>query len=227
MLTNGYSFLPDLLTEDLGPQRRAILEHPLWQAVVHGTATPAQLRTFALQDDWLVRHSKQLEALLVAHAPDEEARHELLKKWSAKAMFDSEVGTGSLRKFGAALGLSSEDFEKAEPLGGCAALTMNFYYSLVRGGFLSLLASISASESIFIHLCDLAGPALRDKYTFTEEQVAFFPLHDRLKEGVNVGEAALLRRLCRTEEDRYRVTQAAKLTYECERLFYDTVYAAQ
>ena len=69
-----YSFVPDLLNEDLTAQQQAILTHPLWQAVQAGEATPAQLRRFALQDDWLVRHSKQLEALLVAHAPDEDAR---------------------------------------------------------------------------------------------------------------------------------------------------------
>lgn len=218
-----YSFVPDLLNEDLTAQQQAILTHPLWQAVQAGEATPAQLRRFALQDDWLVRHSKQLEALLVAHAPDEDARRELLKKWEPKAVFSGE---GSLRHFGAALGLTEQDFAEAEPLPGCAALTMNFYYALERGGFLPFLASVSASESIFIALCDLAGPPLRERYGFTPEQVAFFPLHDGLKAGVNSGEAALLRRLCRTPEDREQVTQAVKLTYECERLFYDTVYAA-
>ncbi len=222
MLT--YSFVPDLLTEDLRAQQQAILTHPLWQAVQAGEATHAQLRCFALQDEWLVRHSKQLEALLLAHAPDEEARRELLKKWEPKAVFGGE---GSLRHFGAALGLSHEDFEQAQPLPGCAALTTNVYYALLRGGFLAFLASVSASESIFIALCDLAGPPLREKYGFSPEQVAFFPLHDGLKEGVNSGEAALLRRLCRTREDRERVTQAVKLTYAAERLFYDTVYAAR
>ena len=222
-----YAFIPELLTDDLSAQRHAILTHPLWQDVQAGQATTRQLQTFALQDDWLVRHSKQLEALLVAHAPDEETRHTLLQKWGPKAMFDTKSGTGSLRIFGAALGLSEQDFEDVEPLGGCAALTMNFYYSLVRGGFLGLLASVAASESIFIRLCELAGPPLRQKYGFTAEQVAFFPLHDRLKEGVDEGETGLLRRLCRSEADRQRVTEAVKLTYACERLFYDTVYAAR
>lgn len=222
-----YSFVPDLLTEDLTAQRRAILEHPWWTAVQNGTATTRQLQVFALQDDWLVRHSQQLESLLVAHAPDEATRATLLKKWEPKAIFNPHSGPGSLRLFGAAVGLSVQDFERVQPMAGCAALTMNFYYALVRGGFLGLLASIAASESIFIHLCEFAGPALRDNYGLTDEQVAFFPLHDRLKEGVEVGEAALLRQLCRSDADRQRVTEAFKLTYECERQFYDTVYAAQ
>lgn len=222
----AYSFIPDLLTRDLSAKQRAILEHPLWQAVRSGQASYAQLRTFALQDDWLVRHSPQLEALLLAHAPDEAARNALLKKWSAKTVFTSQGAEGSLRRFGAALGLTNADFEGIQPLAGCAALTTHFYYALLNGGFAAMLASLTASESIFMELCRLAGPALREKYGLTDEQVAFFPLHDRLHEGVNVQEVALLRRLSRTSEDCERLTQAVSLTYDCERLFYDTVYAA-
>ena len=56
--------------------------------------------------------------------------------------------------------------------------------------------------------------------------MAFFPLHERLEEGVNVGEAGLLRRLCVTPEAREVARRVAAQTYAAEGLFYDTVYAA-
>ncbi|GMA14261.1 iron-containing redox enzyme family protein [Deinococcus metallilatus] len=219
-----YNFIPDVLTQDLSQVQAELLDHPLWRDVVEGTATTAQLRAFALQDHWLVRHSLQLETLLIAHAPNEHARTVLARKLEPKAVF---AGEGSLVHFGAAVGLSPEDFEAVEPLPGCAALTAHFYYALARDGFLGMLASIAASESVFIAICDLAGPALRERYGFTDEQVAFFPLHDGLKEGVNVGETDLLRELASTSEARELVTRTVRRTYGLERLFYDTVYAAR
>ncbi|WP_288479972.1 hypothetical protein [uncultured Deinococcus sp.] len=220
-----YSFIPDVLTEDLRPQAAALLGHPLWRAVQSGTATRAHLRTFALQDAWLVGHSRQLEALLLAHAPDERARTALLGKWTAKQNFSGPEDPGHLLHFGRAFGLTEAEFAAAEPLPGCAALTMNFYYALAHDGFLGLLASVAASESVFIAICDLAGPALVREYGLTPEQVAFFPLHDGLKAGVDGGEAALLRELALTPQARETVTRTVRRTYACEKLFYDTVYA--
>lgn len=223
--TPAHAFVPDLLTEDLAPHFDALLRHPLWTAIEEGRATPAQLRTFALQDAWLVRHSPQLEALLVAHAPDEAARAVLAKKHAPKAVF-APGEPGHLSTFGAAFGLTRADFEAAEPLAGCAALTAGFYYALAREGFLGYLASLAASESVFIELCLRASPALRRHHGLTEEQVAFFDLHDLLREGVDGGEADLLRRLAVSDADREVVTRAVKRTLGFERLFYDTVYRA-
>lgn len=220
--------LPDFLPEVLGPalqaRRRALYDHPLWRATEDGSASLTQLRTFALQDSWLVGHSRQLEALLIAHAPDEQARATLLTKQQPKAVFAAE---GDIRHFGKGLGLSASDFDDVVPLPGCAALTTHFYYMLARHGFLGMLASISASESVFIAICQRITPALQRHYGLSDRQVAFFPLHDRLEEGVNVGEAELLARLCSTPEAREVVRLAATQTYAAEELFYDTVYAAR
>ncbi|WP_407572666.1 iron-containing redox enzyme family protein [Deinococcus altitudinis] len=220
--------MPDFLPEVLGPalqaRRRALYDHPLWRAIEDGSASLAQLRTFAVQDGWLVGHSRQLEALLIAHAPDEQARATLLTKQQPKAVFAAE---GDIRHFGEGVGLSASDFDDAVPLAGCAALTSHFYYMLARHGFLGMLASVSVSESVFIAVCLRITPALQHHYGLTDRQVAFFPLHDRLEEGVNTGEAELIARLCSTQEARSVVRLAATQTYAAEELFYDTVYAAR
>ena len=217
-------FLPELLGPELQAWRRALYDHPFWQAIEDGSASLAQLRTFALQDGWLVGHSRQLEALLIAHAPDEEARVTLLTKQQPKAVFAAE---GDIRHFGERLGLKKSDFDNIVPLPGCAALTAHFYYMLARHGFLGMLTSLSVSESVFIAICLRITPALQRHYGLTDQQVAFFPLHEALEEGVNLGEAGLLSRLCSTPEARELVRLAAAQTYAAEELFYDTVYAAR
>lgn len=217
------SFLPGLLGPKLQAKRQALIEHPLWQAIENGEASISHLQTFALQDAWLVRHSRQLEALLLAHAPDEAARQTLSAKHDPKAVF---AGQGSLQHFGAGIGLRPNDFEQITPLAGCITLTSHFYYALLRHGFTGMLASISASESVFIAICQRVGPALQRHYHLTDEQVAFFPLHNGLEESVNGGEAALLERLCQTPAQVETLKLVVSQTYDCERLFYDTVLQA-
>jgi pyrroloquinoline-quinone synthase len=204
--------------------REALIHHPLWEALERGEASLQQLQTFALQDHWLVGHSLQLEALLLAYAPDEAARQLLASKLSSKQVFT--VGNGNLLRFGQALGLSSADFEKVQPLAGCAALTSHFYYALAREGFLGMLTAITVSESVFIAICQRAGPALQKHYHLNQEEVAFFTLHDALKDPVDRLEVQLIARLAQTEQAKAQVQQAAQRSFGFEKLFYDTVFAA-
>jgi pyrroloquinoline-quinone synthase len=218
--------LDALLGDDYSSERKALIHHPLWENLEHGQASDvrllAQLRAFALQDHWLVGHSLQLEALLLAHATDEAARELLAGKLSSKQVLT--VGDGNLLRFGKALGLSQDDFENIEPLPGCAALTTHFYYALARGGFLGMLTAITVSESVFIAICDRAGPALQRQLGLSDADVAFFTLHDALKDPVDHLEA-LLARLANTDEARALVKRAAQRSFGFEKLFYDTIFA--
>ena len=215
--------LDALLGDDYSSERKALIHHPLWESLERGEARLEQLRAFALQDHWLVTHSLQLEALLLAHATDEAARELLAGKLSSKQVFT--VGDGNLLRFGKALGLSSTDFENIEALPGCAALTAHFYYALARDGFLGMLTAITVSESVFIAICDRAGPALQRQFGLSDADVAFFTLHDALKGPVDNLEAQLIARLANTEDARALVRRAAQRSFGFEKLFYDTIYA--
>jgi pyrroloquinoline-quinone synthase len=215
--------LDTLLGGDYSSEREALIHHPLWESLERGDASLEQLRAFALQDHWLVTHSLQLEALLLAHATDEAARELLASKLSSKQVFT--VGDGNLLRFGKALGLSQEEFANVEPLPGCAALTTHFYYALARDGFLGMLTAITVSESVFIAICDRAGPALQRQLSLSSDDVAFFTLHDALKDPVDKLEAQLISRLANTPEARALVKRAAHRSFGFEKLFYDTIYA--
>ena len=214
--------LDALLGDDYSNERKALIHHPLWEALERGEARLEQLRAFALQGHWLVGHSLQLEALLLAHATDEAARTLLAGKLLSKQVFT--VGDGNLLRFGEALGLSSEDFENVEALPGCAALTTHFYYALARDGFLGMLTAITVSESVFIAICDRAGPALQRQLGLSDADVAFFTLHDVLKDPVDHLEAQLIARSANTPEARALVKRAAHRSFGFEKLFYDTIY---
>ena len=213
------SFADSILTQDLQPLRQALLYHPLWTGIEDGTLSRERLRLFALQDWWLVRESYRLDALAVAAVSDLDVQELLLAKLLPKV-----GGYKLLLRFGAAFGLSRADFDSVEPLAGCMALTNFFYWMLAYGSPEEKLASVSASEDIFIQICARVGPALQQKYGLSAEQVAFFTAHDELGTHVTPVDEVLLTRYD-TSVERERITRAVRLSHEFELMFYDTILA--
>jgi pyrroloquinoline-quinone synthase len=214
-------FADSILTEDIAQLRQRLLYHPLWERIVDGTLEVARLRLFALQDWWLVREAYRLDALAIAAVDDLDVQELLIAKLTPKV-----GGYKLLLRFGEALGLSRDDFDAVEPLAGCMALTNFFYWMLTYGTFAEKLASVSASEDIFIQICARVAPALVQRYGLTQEQVAFFSAHDTLAKHVNPVDNALLTRT-NTPEDRHRIVRAVRLSHEFELLFYNTILTAQ
>jgi pyrroloquinoline quinone (PQQ) biosynthesis protein C len=214
------SFADYLLTEDLKPLRQRLLDHQLWKGIEQRTLPRATLRIFALQYWWLVREAYRLDALAVVGMPDLEMQELLLAKLVPK------IGAYKLLlRFGEALGLAQADFDAAQPLAGCMALTTFFYWMLAYGSAPEKIAAVSASEDIFVQICLRVGPALFSKYGMGAEQVAFFTAHDEIGEKVTPIDSLLLARYD-TSEDRRRITRAVRLSHEFELLFYDTVMAS-
>ncbi|ADI15367.1 TenA family protein [Truepera radiovictrix] len=211
----GTGFLSGLLTRDLSPLRRGLLEHPFWRGLETGETTRAQLAQFALQDAWLIREVHRLDGLAIAKAPNLEAADALI----AKLAFKREAW-GALVRFGRALGLSERAFDDPVPLPACAGLTAHFYYHLVRSSFAEAVAAIGASETIFLELCARVERPLLEVYGFTADEVAFFSVHEAL-EPAERALSGLLAPLVQTDAERERVTRAVELSHGFERLFYD------
>lgn len=211
------SFADTLLTENLEPLRQRLLHHELWRRIEDGSLDVARLRLFALQDWWLVRDAYRLDALAVASVQDLEIQELLLRK-----LFPKVGGYKLLLTFGEAVGLSRADFDAVEPLSGCMALTNFFYWMLTYGTPAEKLAAVSASEDIFIQICQRIASALVQHYGLNEAEVEFFSAHDDIGEQVRPLDSLLLS-YYNTPEERKRITRAVRLSHEYELLFYDTV----
>src|SRR5690348_1828902 len=138
----------DWILNKLTVLQEKLLHHPLWQGIEDGTLKKDKLKLFALQDWWLVREAYRLDALGIAAAADLETQELLLDKLASK-----KGGYKLLWSFGEALGLNREDFDRVEPLAGCMALTNFFYWMLAYGSPPEKIAALSASEDIFIQIC--------------------------------------------------------------------------
>ena len=211
------SFADILLTEEISSLRQRLLEHALWREIEEGTLEVERLRVFALQDWWLVREAYRLDALAIAAMVDLEAQELLIAKLQAKV-----GGYKLLLRFGEAIGLTGDSFAGVEPLAGCMALTTFFYWMLAYGQPEEKLAAVSASEDIFIQICARVGPALQRNYALTEEQVAFFSVHEHIGTRVEPIDTRLLERYTQPGQ-RTNIRRAIRLSHEFELMFYDTV----
>ena len=215
------SFADSIVSADIQQLRAHILEHALWRRIEDGTLEPERLRLFALQDWWLVREAYRLDALAIAALPDLEIQDLLIRKLAPKV-----GGYTLLLRFGEALGLTRADFDSVEPLAGCMALTNFFYWMLAYGAPAEKLASVSASEDIFVQICARIAPALMRHYNLTAEQVEFFSAHDAIGEQVTPVDETLLARY-NSPEDQRLITRAIRLSHEYEIMFYDTILTAK
>ncbi|EFH89305.1 TenA family transcriptional regulator [Ktedonobacter racemifer] len=215
------SFADSIVSADIQQLRAHILGHSLWRRIEEGTLEPERLRLFALQDWWLVREAYRLDALAIAALPDLEIQDLLIRKLTPKV-----GGYKLLLRFGEALGLSRADFDAVEPLAGCMALTNFFYWMLAYGAPAEKLASVSASEDIFVQICARIAPTLIRHYNLTAEQVEFFSAHDAIGEQVTPVDETLLARY-NSPEDQQRITRAIRLSHEYEIMFYDTILTAK
>src|SRR5260221_6041594 len=214
------SFTDSILNEEVESLRQRLMDNPLGTGIENGTVPRETLRIFALQDWWLVREAYRLDALAVVGMADLAMQELLLAKLVPKI-----GGYTLLLRFGEALGLSRADFDAAEPLAGCMALTNFFYWMLAYSSSPEKIAAVSASEDIFVQNCARVGPALTPQYGMSAEQVAFFTSHDEIGAKVTPIDSLLLARYDKPE-DRQRITRAVRLSHEFELLFYDTVMAA-
>jgi len=211
------SFADSVFPKTVQDLRQRLLDHPLWEQIENGTLDRARLRIFALQDWWIVREAYRLDALAIAGVPELDVQELLIGKLAAKT-----GGYKLLLRFGEAIGLSRANFDASEPLAGCMALSNFFFYTIAHGTPEEKLASVSASEDIFVQICARIGPALMQYYWLSEEQVAFFTAHKQIGERVTPVDETLLARYT-SEDELQRIVRAVRLSHEFELMFYDTV----
>ncbi len=214
-------FADSIVTDDIRNLRQQILHHPLWNGIEAGTLERSRLQLFALQDWWLVREAYRLDALAIAATGHLEVQELLISKLVPKI-----GGYKLLLRFGEALGLSGTDFDSVEPLSGCMALTNYFYWMLAYGKPGEKLASVSASEDIFVQICARIGPALQRNYGLSPEQVAFFTIHDDIGAKVTPVDEILLARYGASTAERKLIVRAIRLSHEYELMFYNTILTA-
>jgi coenzyme PQQ biosynthesis protein C len=161
-------------------KRHANLNHPFARLLIDGKLTKAQLRGWACQRyKGITGMGMRNVAPLFIKAPDEHVRRHIWELLGDESGYVGDDPSHSewLFQFGAALGLSREEMEQAEPLPETVAVNSFFLCKLNLGTFLEGLMAMVAVESQNPQGFAAWAKSLQDHYGLKPEDLRFFLGH--------------------------------------------------
>ncbi len=105
-----------------------------------------------------------------SHDPD-------LFKYFLYQMNEEQYHPDLAKKFGIAIGLQDEDFEKATPVFECLAHTSKTIHGMLLGSASENRASALVNETMVCRYSEEHIDALRRHYGLTDKQIQFFTVH--------------------------------------------------
>src|SRR5579885_1536904 len=162
-------FLDNLLSSPTKELRDNLINHMLWKKIAEGRLEKKRLAFFALQDYWLIKQVRRIDALTIAKVEDKHIQNLLIERMTMQGKFGPTIFD-----FGEGVGLSKRDFEAVSPVAGCMGLTTFFYWMIDYASDIEKIAAIFASVGVFSDICMQVYKPLMQNYQLTEKQVEFF-----------------------------------------------------
>ncbi len=212
--------LIDEIRRILQPLDEKIVNHPYLAALESGQIPREKLRVFAGQQYHIITSDLSSIAFLLArhgHLPSRTFLSNLLQGEMA--------ALEALMKFAAALGMSEDDLRAFDPLHRAHAYTAFVAWLALFGSDAELVAAFLVNFAAWGANCRRMSQALRERYGFTSDQVAFFDLFANVPpfedEALSIVQAALDRGVEPT-----RIRRAAQLLQAYELLYWDAMLEA-
>ena len=209
-------------------QRKPLFGCRAWTEMAEGRLGDDQVRELIRQNGIIPLHNHNYHGRLYVSCPDPEWREMI-----AEVCY--EEGTGRLYadgvphyklylRLGKALGISNKAMWNTDYCAG--ALAFKDYFSNVCGrDFLEgVSAHMLAGEAPVPAGSVSRADALRKQFGLSEEELAFFTVHQRADtDHANIGRK-LLSRFAKTDDDKRRVLKTVEQTLDLMLLMYDDIY---
>jgi pyrroloquinoline quinone (PQQ) biosynthesis protein C len=206
---------------ELHPLNEKILNHPYLQAIQAGRIERGRLRTFAVQQSYIIESDLRSVAQMVARASSGPSREFFLELLEGE-----RAALKALDLFRAAVVAAPGPPVSDEPLPGAFA-----YCAFVA--WLSLYASEAEfAGALLINLpvwganCGRMVDALRSRYGFSEAEVSFFTLFSAAPTGFEERAATVVAEGLAQGVATIKIRRAAALLQGYELLFWDTMAQA-
>jgi len=166
-------FVDSVIRDILQPGAEQLMESRYFTALRKGTLSIRQLQGFALQ------HYHHNVAVLKGFALGmvKSALNDSLFRIYAGSLNAELTHPDLVVKFGLALGLTEEDFERETPIYECVALTGATICGMYLGAPAQNRASALANETIVQRYSEEFDTYLRKNYEIPEEGLEFFVVH--------------------------------------------------
>jgi pyrroloquinoline-quinone synthase len=202
--------------------------HPLWQGMVRGVFNRAQVQEFTRQFGIIPLHNHNYHGRLYVICPDMNWREriaEVVYEEGTGRLFANGVGHNKLYlKFGEGMGLTKEDLLNVDYCPEATTFKTFFQdrcsHNIIEGIAAHMLAAEAQGPGLYM---DLAA-RLRKDFDLTEEDVAFWVIHDVAdSDHSSVGED-LLADFAKTEAERQLVIKTVRETLEATQMLYNGIH---
>jgi pyrroloquinoline quinone (PQQ) biosynthesis protein C len=216
------AFIDSLMREIVLPGVNQLMSSRYFTELREGALSKKRLRGFALQH-YLSNHAinKGLAFCMVKNASNLPAYNQFVE------LFVEEASHPALMKrFGEAVGLKDEDFEKEIMIYECVAHTG----AIIRGMFLGTPAETRAgalvNETMVCRYSDVFDAALEKHYGLDSRARMFFIVHGKVDQEHTAMAAETIARNANTDRDKQLVRAAARNMVRFKLAKFDGIYDA-
>ncbi len=199
------------------PLAERILHHRYLEAVETGRLASGQLRIFAGQQCQIITSDLRSIALLLSRHGNLSSRPYLLGLLQGE-----NAALEELSKFGCALSMSDAEIRAAEPLPGAFAYSTFVAWLGAFGSDAELAGAFAVNLTAWGANCRRMSGALKSRYGFKPEAVAFFDLFAQTPTTDDTGLAVVQDGLDRGIEPAL-VERAARLLQGYELMYWDSI----
>jgi len=203
-------------------------KHPLWHGLMHGTFNKAQVREHLRQFSIIPLYNNLYHGPLYVICPDPEWRAMI-----AEVVY--EEGTGRMHadgvphwklwlRIGNAFGISDDEMWNVNFCPEAIAFR-SFFHNICSRDFLEgVAAHMLGSEAQVPGASGSVAQGLKRQFALTDEQIAFFTVHDHADEEHSGVGRKLLATFAQSEADLERAVKAVSDMLRVTQVLYDGIY---
>ena len=202
----SHAFVDSVMREIIQPGVEQLMQLPYFTELRAGKLSAKRLQGWALQ------HYLHNVALLKgfalcmvknSHDPD-------LFKYFLYQMNEEQYHPDLAKKFGVAIGLQDQDFEKALPVFECLAHTSKTIHGMLLGSASENRASALVNETMVCRYSEEHITALRRHYGLSDKQIQFFTVHAVADQEHTAMAAEVIVKHAQSERQQELVREAAR-----------------
>ncbi len=215
-------FVDSVIKEIVQPGVDQLMELPYFTELRSGKLSIKRLRGWALQH-YLhnVALLKGFALCMVKNSHDPE-----LFKYFLYQLNEEQYHPDLAKKFGLAIGLQNEDFDKALPIFECLSHTAKTIHGMLLGSASENRASALVNETMVCRYSEEHIKALRQHYGLNDKQIQFFTVHAIADQEHTAMAGEVIAKLADTEHQQELVRQAARYMVRYKIAKFDGIYNA-
>jgi pyrroloquinoline-quinone synthase len=200
------AFVDSVVKEIIQPGVDQLMALPYFTELRAGKLSTKRLQGWALQH--FLHNVALLKGFALcmvknSHDPD-------LFKYFLYQMNEEQYHPDLAKKFGLAIGLQEEDFEKATPVFECLSHTAKTIHGMLLGSASENRASALVNETMVCRYSEEHISALRQHYGLDDKQIQFFTVHAIADQEHTAMAGEVIAKHANTEREQELVREAAR-----------------